>query len=182
MSPADTGLLVIDVQEKLIGLVPGHKQIVWNIRRLIDGAKILQLPVFATEQYPQGLGPTTVELRNDLVAPVAKLSFSCVGSPKFRVALEATGLQKLLLAGIETHVCVEQTALDLMAEGYRVYVAVDGTGARHAIDHEIAIRRMDSAGVTVTTAEAALFEWCAAAGTPQFKAISALVRQQPPKE
>ena len=182
MSPADTGLLVVDVQEKLIGLLPDQKRIVWNIRRLIDGAKILQLPVFATEQYPQGLGPTTAELRHDLVAPVAKLSFSCVGSPEFRDVLKVANLQKILLAGIETHVCVQQTALDLMAEGYRVYVAVDAIGARHAIDHEIAVRRMDSAGVTVTTTEAALFEWCAAAGTPQFKAISALVRQQPPAQ
>ena len=182
MSPAETGLLVVDVQEKLIGLLPDQKRIVWNIRRLVDGAKLLHLPVFATEQYPQGLGPTTAELRKDLAAPVAKLSFSCVGSPEFRDVLQVAGLQKLLLAGIETHVCVQQTALDLMAEGYRVYVAVDAIGARHAIDHEIAVRRMDSAGVTVTTTEAALFEWCAAAGTPQFKAISALVRQQPPAQ
>ena len=180
MSPADTGLLVIDVQEKLVPLIPDHKRILWNIQRLTAGAKLLQLRVLATEQYPQGLGPTTAELRKDLVAPVAKLSFSCVGSPEFRDLLKGGGLQKLLLVGIEAHVCLQQTALDLMAEGYRVYVAADATGARHPIDYEIAIRRMDSAGVTVTTTEAALFEWCGAAGTPQFKAISALVRQQPP--
>ena len=88
------------------------------------------------------------------------------------------GIGKILLAGIEAHVCVQQTALDLLADGYRVYLAVDAIGARHEIDYAIALRRLESSGATLTTTEAALFEWCEAAGTPEFKQISALVREK----
>jgi nicotinamidase-related amidase len=89
---------------------------------------------------------------------------------------------KLLVVGIEAHVCVQQTVLDLMAASYRVYVAVDAVGSRYEIDYQTALKRMESSGATLTTTEAALFEWCAKSGTPQFKQISALVREQPPQE
>jgi nicotinamidase-related amidase len=86
----------------------------------------------------------------------------------------------VLVSGIETHVCVQQTVFDLLAEGFRVYLAVDALGTRHASDHDTALRRMDSAGATLTTTEAALFEWCQVAGTPEFKQISQLVREAAP--
>jgi nicotinamidase-related amidase len=89
-------------------------------------------------------------------------------------------MPKVLLAGIEAHVCVQQTALDLIANGYRVYVAVDAIGARHVTDHDTALRRMELAGVTLTTTEAALFEWCRESAAAEFKPISALVRETPP--
>ena len=180
MSPADTGLLLIDMQEKLVPLVNNNERIVWNVRRLLDAAKILNVAVLATEQYPKGLGSTIPALAPGLGQVPSKLAFSCAGCSEIQEGLQSKGLNKVLLCGIEAHVCVQQTALDLMAEGYRVYVAADAIGSRNSLDYEIALRRMDSAGATLTTTESALFEWCGAAGTPEFKAISALVRQSQP--
>ncbi len=180
MSAEDTGLLVVDVQERLVPAIAGHATVVWNVRRLIDGAKILGLPIVATEQYPQGLGPTVPELAQRLEEIPAKLTFSAGGCPQAFGPLRARGIRKVLVCGIEAHVCVQQTVLDLLADGWRVYVAVDAVGSRLEIDYQTALRRMDSSGATLTTVEAALFEWCQAAGTPQFKQISRLVREQGP--
>ncbi|NIP86318.1 MAG: isochorismatase family protein [Planctomycetales bacterium] len=181
MSTHDTALLVIDVQEKLIGLIPGHEKIVWNLSRLIDAAQILEVPVAGSEQYPQGLGPTIPELANRIGPLPAKMSFSCISCTDMLDQLQQQGVDKLLVAGIETHVCVQQTVLDLLACGLAVFVCVDATGARFELDHQIALRRMESAGATLTTTEAAIFEWCQMAGTPQFKQISQLIRQPPPE-
>ncbi len=180
MNRDDAALLVVDMQAKLLPLIAGSERVVWNVRRLIDGAKILGVPVAATEQYPQGLGPTTTELSQRLGAIPAKLAFSCGECGELFARWRDEGRWKILVCGIETHVCVGQTVHDLLAEGFRVYVAADAVAARGTIDHEIALRRMDSSGATLTTTEAALFEWCAVAGTPEFKQISQLVREQPP--
>ncbi len=181
MSPDDTALLVVDVQEKLIPLVPEHKRLVWNIRRLLDGAQALGVPALVTEQYPQGLGGTVAELAQRLPMPApSKVAFSCAACAPAMEALAATGAHRVLVCGIESHVCVQQTALDLIAAGYRVYLAVDAMGARHAIDHDMALRRLELSGAVLTTTEAALFEWCREAGTPQFKEVSRLVRETPP--
>ena len=180
MSADDTGLLVVDVQEKLIGLIAGHERIVWNLRRLLDGAKTLGVSAAATEQYPKGLGPTVPELAQRLGAIPDKLSFSCGACPDIFRQWDGRGITRVLVAGIEAHVCVQQTVLDLLASGRRVYVAVDAIGSRCDIDYQTALRRMESAGATLTTTEAALFEWCERSGTPQFKEISRLVRETPP--
>ena len=180
MSPGDTALLVIDVQEKLVSALPDGKRVVWNVRRLLDGAKILGLPVLGTEQYPQGLGPTVPELAERLGPLPSKLTFSCGGCPGLFADLEKQGIGKVLLAGIETHVCVQQTAIDLLAAGWSVFVAADAVGSRFEIDHVTALDRMNSAGATLTTTEAALFEWCREAGTREFKQISKLAREAIP--
>lgn len=179
MSADDTGLLVVDVQEKLIGLVAGQQRVVWNIRRLLDGAKILGVAVAATEQYPQGLGKTVPELAQRLEAIPDKTCFSCGACPEIFQRWDERGITRVLVAGIEAHVCVQQTVFDLMASGRRVYVAVDAIGSRYDIDYQIALRRMESGGATLTTTEAALFEWCQRSGTPQFKEISRLVKELP---
>lgn len=181
MSAADSGMLVVDVQQKLVGLIPGQRRIVWNIRRLLDAAKLLGVPAAATEQYPQGLGGTVPELAGRLAEIPAKTAFSCGERGEVMARLQEGGRDKLLVVGIESHVCVQQTVLDLLAAGRRVYLAVDAVGARHAIDHEVALRRMDSAGATLTTTEAALFEWCQRSDRPEFKEISRLVRETPPE-
>jgi nicotinamidase-related amidase len=180
MNRDDTALLVVDVQEKLLPLIPGSPQLVWNIRRLLDGAAALGVRTLATEQYPQGLGPTTAELAQRLANIPAKLAFSCAECGELFTGLAEQGIWKILVCGIETHVCVSQTVHDLLGEGFRVYVAADAVAARGSLDHEMALRRMDSAGATLTTTEAALFEWCERAGSPEFKKISALVRESPP--
>ena len=180
MNRGDTALLVVDVQGKLVQLIPGHEHLVWNIGRLIDGAKILGLPVLATEQYPKGLGPTSPELAAKLGSIPAKLAFSCGECGELFEELGQKGIHRVLVCGIEAHVCVQQTVHDLLAAGFRVYIAADAVGARGRLDYEIALRRMDSAGATLTTVEAALFEWCDVAGTPEFKQISNLVKQPQP--
>jgi nicotinamidase-related amidase len=180
MSADDTALAVIDVQQKLVSLIPGHERIVWNIRRLLDGAKQLGVTILATEQYPQGLGGTVAELASRLPDVIDKTAFSGCGSDQFCQRLAQINVPKVLLAGIEAHVCVQQTALDLVANGYRVFVAADAVGSRFTVDHETALRRMELGGVTLTTTESSLFEWCQRSGTPQFKQISALVREPPP--
>lgn len=181
MTPVDTGLLMIDVQGKLITLVPDHKRIIWNIRRLLDGAAAMKVAAAGTEQYPQGLGPTVPELAVKLGALPAKTAFSCGECGGIFRDWAERGIRKILLCGIEAHVCVQQTAFDLLAHGFRVYLAVDAIGSRFEIDYQTALRRLESSGATLTTTEAALFEWCGRAGTPEFKQISALVRETAPQ-
>jgi nicotinamidase-related amidase len=178
MSAGDTGLLVIDVQEKLIPLIPGSGRLIGNIRFLIDAARVLEMPVQATEQYPKGLGATVGELAQRLPPRPDKVAFSCCAIPSVEDEFRRAARPKILLAGIETHVCVQQTALDLLALGFRVYIPADGVASRYAIDHEQALRRLENVGATITTCESAVFEWIGAAGTPQFKEISRLVQER----
>ena len=180
MSRGDTALLVVDVQERLTPLIAGSARVVWNVRRLLDAAGILGLPVIGTEQYPKGLGRTVPELAQRLGTLPPKLSFSAGGCPNLLDPLQARGIHKVLVCGIETHVCIQQTVLDLLADGWNVFVAIDAVGSRFEIDHRAALDRMDSAGATLTTTEAAMFEWCEAAGTPEFKEISRLARETGP--
>lgn len=177
MSRHDSALLVVDVQTKLLTAMADPERVVWNIRRLIRGAQVLQLPVAATEQYPRGLGPTIESLRELLPEIPAKLMFSCRECHEIFEKLRDQGVFKVLVVGLETHVCIQQTVLDLLADGFRVYVAADAVSSRYPIDRETALRRMESAGATLTTTEAALFEWCEVAGTPEFKQISELARE-----
>ena len=180
MSRGDSALLVVDVQEKLVPAIAQGARVVWNVRRLIDGAKILGLPVVGSEQYPQGLGPTVAELAERLGPVPSKLIFSCGGCPELFDDLQGRGIHKILVCGIEAHVCVAQSVMDLLADGWRVFVAADAVGSRFEVDCRIALGRMDSAGATLTTTEAALFEWCDVAGTPEFKQISRLAREPGP--
>jgi nicotinamidase-related amidase len=182
MSRNDTGLLVVDMQEKLLRLIPGSERTIWNVRRLIDGAKLLGLPLAATEQYPQGLGPTSPDLARRIGDMPSKTMFSCRECHALLQKFRDRNVGKILVAGIEAHVCVQQTVLDLLADGYRVYLAVDAVAARHEIDYTTALRRLESSGATLTTTEAALFEWCETASAAEFKSISALVREEPGTE
>jgi isochorismate hydrolase len=111
----------------------------------------------------------------------AKLAFSCRELAAQFAELRERQIEKLLLCGIETHVCVQQTALDLLADGWRVYVAIDSVGSRFDLDHQTALRRMESSGAVLTTAEAALFEWCETAAAAEFKQLSRLVREPSPR-
>ena len=175
MGRSDTGLLVIDLQGKLMDKIPGRPALLSNTGLLVEGAKILGLPVYATEQYPKGLGPTVGELAEKLPPRLEKTSFSCGVLPEVLSFFRDRKTAKILLAGVEAHVCVLQTALDLLHAGFRVYVATDAVGSRHEGDREMGLRRMEKSGAVLTTSEAALFEWTEKAGTPEFKAVSRLV-------
>jgi nicotinamidase-related amidase len=178
MSAGDTGLLVIDVQEKLMPLIPCAGEVIRNIAFLIDAARVLEMPVQATEQYPKGLGATVRELAQRLPERPNKVAFSCCAIPSIVDNFRRAARPKLLLAGIETHVCVQQTALDLLALNFRVYIPADGVASRFEIDHESALRRLENAGAIITTCESSVFEWIGAAGSPQFKEISRLVQER----
>jgi nicotinamidase-related amidase len=180
MNPGDTALLVIDVQERLLSAIASSQRLVWNIRRLLDGAKVLGVSCAATEQYPEKLGHTMPELAQRLGPIPDKLSFSCGTCGEILDQWRKDLRHRVLVCGIETHVCVLQTVLDLLADGFNVYVAVDAVGSRNWLDHDVALRRMESRGATLTTVESALFEWCAVAGTPEFKQISALAKETVP--
>jgi nicotinamidase-related amidase len=178
MSAADTGLLVIDVQEKLMPLIPAGDRLVRNIAFLLDAAKLLGLTVQATEQYPKGLGPTVPDLAGRLPVRPDKVAFSSCAVPAVADTFRRAGRPKVVLTGIETHVCVLQTALDLLAQDFRVYLPVDAVGSRYAVDHESALRRLERAGAILTTAETAVFEWTGSAAAPQFRDISRLVQER----
>lgn len=180
MSRDDSALLVVDIQARLVEALAPPPTLIWNVRRLLDGAQALSVPFAATEQYPRGLGPTVAQLAERLGEIPSKLMFSCRERHEIFDGWKERGIFKVLVVGIETHVCVQQTVLDLLAAGFRVWVAVDAVASRFPLDRDTALRRMESSGATLTTTEAALFEWCEVAGTPEFKIISQLVRELPP--
>jgi nicotinamidase-related amidase len=169
-------LVVIDVQDKLLAKIPAAAALVRNAGFLLDVAKLLGVPARTTEQYPKGLGPTTAELARRLPQPLsAKTAFSCCGAGTFLEELEVLRRPSVVLVGMETHVCVAQTALDLLHAGLHVFLPADALAARSAIDHDAALRRLEQAGAVPTTVEAVAFEWVADAAHPQFKAVSQLV-------
>jgi len=170
-------LLVIDVQERLLAQIPDAHGLVRDVGFLIDVAQLLGIPVRATEQYPRGLGPTAEELARRLAADrPAKTAFSACGAPGVMNELRAAGRPSVVLAGMESHVCVLQTALDLLTAEFHVFLPVDAVSSRFRIDHEAALRRLELAGAILTTTETTAFEWLGGAEHPQFKAISNLIK------
>ena len=169
-------LVVIDIQARLLAKIPTATTLVRNAAFLLDVAALLDVPIRATEQYPKGLGPTAPEIAKRLPTPVpAKTAFSCCGADGFLADLRALGRSTVVLVGMETHVCVAQTTLDLLAAGYRVILPVDALGTRFAVDHETALRRMERAGAVTTTVEAIGFEWVGNSADPRFKSFTKLV-------
>jgi nicotinamidase-related amidase len=178
LTAANTTLLIVDVQEKLLPAIPDRSQLVTNISFLLDTAALVDLPVRVTEQYPQGLGSTITALANKLPGERrAKKSFSCCGAAGLVESLD-THRPWVLLAGMETHVCVSQTALDLLDRGFRVALPVDAVSARFRLDHETALARLREAGALLTTVEAAGFEWLGSADHSRFKDFSKLVQER----
>ena len=153
-------LVVIDVQDNLLAKIPTASTLVRNSAFMLDVARLIGIPIRATEQYPQGLGPTTPELaRRFPQTPPAKTAFSCCGAGTFLEELEILRRPNVVLVGMETHVCVAQTALDLLQAGLQVFLPVDALAARFAIDHDAGLRRLEQAGAVPTSVEAVAFEW-----------------------
>ena len=165
-------LVVVDVQDGFRSYET-FDAVAAGCGRLVEGAKILDVPIIATEQYPKGLQHTASEVGlGDAEATIVEKSvFSAVRAEGFNLA----GRNQVLLCGIEAHVCVMQTALDLLDRGVSVQVVADATGSRHAYDREVGLQRLDRAGATLTTVEAALLELCERAGTPEFKAVQKVI-------
>jgi len=171
-------LVVVDVQDRLLPHIRKHDDVTEAIARMIRGCKVLGVPILVTEQYPEGLGPTNELLKAEFETwePIVKATFSCCGEIPFPEALEKTGRKDVLLCGIETHVCVYQTARDLIEKGYRVHLLVDGASSRRKIDRKTAIRRMESMGVHLCTVEMTLFEMLHVSGTDEFRKIVRIVK------
>lgn len=169
-----SGLLLIDMQEKLTPLVQKSKVLVERCQWLMSLAAQLSIPLLVSEQYPKGLGFTVEPLRSFVPQNkvIEKVDFSCFRVPEFKQVLATLNKTQFVLIGIETHVCVLQTALDLKKAGYEVFVVVDAVSSRFEIDYRYGLKRMKQAGVELVTAEMVFFEWVGQAGTEQFKALS----------
>jgi nicotinamidase-related amidase len=169
-------LAVIDVQEAFRPAVLEFERVADNVAVLIQGARILGLPVVVTEQYPKGLGATVPEVAEQMggLKPIEKVCFSAVEADGFPALLE--GRDQVLLCGIEAHVCVNQTAEDLLASGRAVHVVQDAVSSRTAANRDLGLHRMETSGATLTSVETALFELLREAGTPEFKQVQALVK------
>jgi nicotinamidase-related amidase len=179
LSAQNSVLLVVDVQDRLLSVMPDAAGLIRDVGFLLDVANLLQVPTLATEQYPQGLGPTNAELVRRLPPErPAKVAFSCCGAPGLLAELKALGRPNVVVAGMEAHVCVLQTTLDLLAEGLNVFLPVDAIQSRFPLDQATAVRRMERAGAILTTAEATAFEWLAGSDHPQFKAVSKLIQER----
>lgn len=171
-------LVLIDIQPRLADVMPRRDEVVAAAVLLARAADVLGLPVIVTRQYPKGLGDTASEIATvtSSATTVDKVAFACSDEPLFRDALAQTGRTQVVLAGMETHICITQTALTLLAEGHEVHVVADATCSRRDADHAVALDRLRAAGAVVTTVESAIYEALGAAGTPEFGAVLEAVK------
>lgn len=173
-----TALLVVDIQERVNAVMRYRETVESNVIKLIRGFQLLRVPILLTEQYPKGLGHTIASIRQALQAtlPLQKMTFSCCGSDELIKGLQEKETRQIVVVGIETHVCVLQTALDLLANHFQVHVVRDAVSSRHELDHQTALQRLAQAGAIVTTAEAVLFELMVRADSAEFKDVSKLIK------
>jgi nicotinamidase-related amidase len=181
LSPENSLLFVIDIQERLMPVMNKSDTIIFNARRLLDSAQLLGVPIIVSEQYPKGLGATVSEVA--LTIPrttpiIAKKSFSVCAVEEIQREIEKYSASKIILCGVETHVCILQSAFDFLTMGKEVVLVIDAVGSRFPIDDEIAIRRLESSGVTLATAESIMFEWCGTSEHQHFKTISRLAKEK----
>lgn len=176
--PQDSILLMIDVQGKLAGLMHQKQALFKNIQVLIRAARCLEIPILWTEQAPAKLGATVPEIASWLAgeAPIPKTSFSCCAEESFRRALTSIKRQQCILTGIETHVCVYQTAADLACMGYEVQVVADAVSSRTLENKEIGLERIQAAGGRITSTEMILFELLKTAEHKKFKEVAGLIQ------
>jgi nicotinamidase-related amidase len=172
-------LVAIDIQERLITAMTGMDKCLKISQVMVEAAKALKLDTIVTEQYPRGLGNTVAELQ-ELFDPkwpvIEKTAFSCCGETQFMIQLEQKKRHSIAVIGIETHVCVQQTVLDALAEGYQVFVIEDAVTSRSVNDRQVALELMRDAGAVITTVESYLFMLMRDATHPAFKTISKLIR------
>ncbi len=178
MTIAPSSLIILDMQERLIANIGDKEIVTWNIARLIEAAGVLNIYRLFTEQNPLKLGATIRSLTNNLGSDIfTKMTFSALGNSELEERLESCQIKKAYLAGVETHICIMQTAIDLINRGYKVYVVADAVGARKPLDHQIGLKRLEQEGAIITTTESVLFEWCLTAERAEFKEISRLAKE-----
>lgn len=182
----DAVVIIVDVQEKLAAAMPERERVLSAIGRVAKTAALVGVPIIVTRQYPRGLGGVDpgldglvdgVRADGGLVLSADKVTFDCFGEPGFVEALDSTGRRQLVVVGMETHICVTQTALSGLAEEYDVHVVADACCSRQASSHEIALARVREAGAVVTTTESVMYELVGAAATDEFRALLAIVKE-----
>jgi len=172
-----SALLVIDIQERLAPAMQGIDDVIKNTKTLLRAATLLEAPVLVSEQYPKGLGITVPDLRPMISeGTIEKISFSCMGEADFAERFTSLGRGQAVVAGIESHVCVLQTVMDLLASGIQVFVVSDATSSRTTANCELALRRMQAAGAEIVSTEMVVFEWLGHAGTDAFRELSRLIK------
>lgn len=174
----DTALLIVDIQERLASVMAAKDTVINNCLHLIELSRLLNIPVVVTEQYPKGLGQTAKEIRSALPVykPVEKLTFSCCEEPSFLGAVKGVHRKKLLLTGMETHICVLQTCIGLLRDGFEVHVVSDAVCSRTEGTRNTALEFMRDAGAVITCTETVLFQLLREAGTEEFKIISKRIK------
>ncbi|MEO1618393.1 MAG: isochorismatase family protein [Planctomycetota bacterium] len=171
-----SAILVIDLQEKLVPVIPSGEKVVFFTDQLLDAADLLQVPAAATVQYPRGLGSLVEPLAGRFPEAEEKLDFSSAVCRRDLERWQSQGRDQIVVCGIETHICVLQTVLDLNAEGFDVHVIEQAVAARGPQEHTLAIEQMRCSGATITSVESVVFQWLGSAKHPQFKAVSKLVQ------
>ena len=171
-------LLVIDIQEKILPVIYEYERVITNSLKLINGFKIMNVPILITEQYPKGLGRTDSRILSAItdIKPIEKMTFSCYGSDELVNNLKEKDITQIAVCGIESHVCVVQTVLDLIANDFQVYVASDAVSSRRKFDFDMSLRRMGANGAEISLTESILFEMLNVCGTDEFRAVSKLVK------
>lgn len=178
LTKENTALVVVDVQEKLLPYVIGKDEVLGNIQMLIKFAHIMDIPVILTEHYPKGLGVTVPEIKEVLseYEPNEKVIFSCYGSLGFKEKLKELGVKRLMIAGIESHICVQQTTLDAINSGYEVHVISDAISSRTQRNLDIGIEKMRQFNAVISSTEMAMYEIMERADTKEFKEVLELVK------
>jgi nicotinamidase-related amidase len=182
IDPESSLLLVVDVQERLATAMPGEPlaRLVANAGLLLEAARLLRVPVVASEQYPKGLGPTVTALADRLraigVQPIDKLAFGAADEPRIAQAIAAHSPRTVVIVGMETHVCVFQTARELVRRGYAVQVVADAVASRREEHRVLGLSLCERAGAIAVPAETVVFDWLRVAGTDEFRALSRLLR------
>ncbi|MEM6471745.1 MAG: isochorismatase family protein [Planctomycetota bacterium] len=171
-----SAVLVIDLQEKLVPVIPSGENVVHTTTRLLHAADELRIPSAATVQYPKGLGAIVDPLVEWFPSPEEKLDFSAAVCRDHLDRWKSDGRKQIVCVGIETHICVLQTVLDLLNEGFDIHVVAEAVAARGGREHELAIDQMRCSGAMITTFESVVFQWLGTADHPSFKAISRLVK------
>ena len=177
LTPEQSGLCVVDVQEKIIPTIPTGQHVITECCRLIDAANLFDTPIIFSEQYPKGLGQTVTQVATRISQQkvIENSVLAVVTSQAFWIRSQK--VETIILSGIETHICIAQTALDLLKLGFRVCIAVDAVGSRREHDHTVALRRLETAGAVLSTTEAILFELCATAENAAFKKMQQLIEK-----
>lgn len=175
----NTVLVVIDIQGNLAMAMHEREKLFDNLVKLITGIRVFDIPIILTEQNPEKLGPTIPQIfavMPDNIKPIPKMSFSCCGEPEFLSKLENVARSEIVIAGIEAHICVYQTAVDLLARGFRVHIITDAVSSRTAHNRDLAIMKMQGFGAVLTSVEMVLFELLKTADSPFFRTVAKIVK------